>query len=68
MTRGQLTVVIEQANKLTIKYPNSFAIWNILGAAAARIKQMDKALSAFQSESYLSSLITQKSITTSVMF
>lgn len=46
--QGQLAVVVEHANKLAIKYPNSVAIWNILGAAAARIKQMDKALSAFQ--------------------
>ena len=44
--QGQLAVVVEHANKLAVKYPNSFAIWNILGAAAAQTKQMDKAISA----------------------
>ena len=43
-----MAVVVEHANKLAIKYPNSVAIWNILGTAAAQTKQMDKAISAFQ--------------------
>ena len=45
--QGQLAQVVEQAQALTEQYPEAFFIWNILGAAAAQTKQLDKAVTAF---------------------
>ena len=43
----EFEAVIENADVITQKYPNSFLIWNILGAAAARASKLDLAISAF---------------------
>ena len=43
----EFEAVIENADFITQKYPNSFLIWNILGAAAARASKLDLAISAF---------------------
>ena len=45
---GQLAAVVEQANILTAQYPDAFMIWNILGIAAAKTGQIDRAIIAFQ--------------------
>jgi len=47
--QGQLVTVVEQSQALTEQYPEAFLVWNILGAAAAQIGQLDKAVIAFQS-------------------
>ena len=46
--QGELAAVVKQAQALTEQYPESFFIWNILGAAAAQIGQLDEAVNAFQ--------------------
>ena len=45
---GQLALVVDQGLSLTEQYPNAFIIWNIVGAAAARIGNLDLAINAFQ--------------------
>jgi tetratricopeptide (TPR) repeat protein len=45
---GQLGKVVQQAEILTRKYPNSFVIWNILGAASAQLEKLDAAILAFR--------------------
>ena len=45
--QGQPNVVIEQANKLTQKYPSSFEVWNILGIALVQVGHLEKATVAF---------------------
>ena len=46
--QGQLSAVVEYAQLLTHSYPNAFIAWNLLGAAAAQIGQLEKAIIAFQ--------------------
>ena len=46
--KGELELVIEKAKSITKKYPKTLIIWNILGAAAARLKKLDQAVFAFQ--------------------
>jgi tetratricopeptide (TPR) repeat protein/2-polyprenyl-3-methyl-5-hydroxy-6-metoxy-1,4-benzoquinol methylase len=46
--QGKLEVVVEQAQNLTAQYPKSVALWNLMGAAAAQIGQLDRAIFAFQ--------------------
>jgi tetratricopeptide (TPR) repeat protein len=46
--QGQLSKVVEHAQVLTKQYPEEFAIWNIMGASAAQIGQLDQAIIAFQ--------------------
>ena len=46
--QGQLAVVLEQAQALIEQYPGAFAVWNLLGAAAAQIGKLDQAILAFQ--------------------
>ncbi len=45
---SQLDLVIEKAEEITKNYPETFIVWNILGAAAARMKKLDQAVNAFQ--------------------
>ena len=46
--KGSLEIVVEKAQVILKKYPESFIVWNILGAAAARTKKLDQAVFAFQ--------------------
>ena len=45
--KGQLTAVVKHAHVLTMQYPEAFTVWNILGAAAAQIGELDQAIFAF---------------------
>ncbi|MDA9347078.1 tetratricopeptide repeat protein, partial [bacterium] len=45
---GQLALVVEQAQNLTKQYPKAFAVWNLMGASAAQIGQLDQAVFAFK--------------------
>ena len=45
--QGQLTVVAQQAEALTKRYPNSFVIWSFLGGANQGLGQAAKAAKAF---------------------
>ena len=45
---GRLSIVLTLATALTNQFPASFVIWNILGAAAAQIGNLDQAILAFQ--------------------
>ena len=40
--------VFDQAQKLTIQYPNSFIVWNILGISAAELGMLENSINAFQ--------------------
>ncbi len=46
--QGKLEVVVEQAQKLTAQYTESAALWNLTGASAIQIGQLDLAIVAFQ--------------------
>jgi Flp pilus assembly protein TadD/2-polyprenyl-3-methyl-5-hydroxy-6-metoxy-1,4-benzoquinol methylase len=46
--RGKLDVVIENAQNLTAQYPDSAALWNLMGASAAQIGQLGQAVLAFK--------------------
>ena len=46
--QGKLDVVIEQAQNLTAQYPDSAALWNLMGASAAQIGQLGQAVLAFK--------------------
>jgi len=46
--KGQLALVVERAQVLTKRYPEAFSIWNIMGASAAQISQLDLAIFAFK--------------------
>ena len=45
--KGQLALVVEHAQGLTKRYPKAFAVWNLLGVAAAQIGQLDQTIFAF---------------------
>ena len=45
---GQFLNVVELAQALTKRYSNSFFIWNILGASATEIGEIDKAIDAYK--------------------
>ena len=45
--QGQLEVVVEQAQNLTVQYPVSFMVWNILGAANKGLGRIVEATNAF---------------------
>ena len=45
---GQLALVVEQAQILTKQYPKAFAVWNLMGASATQIGQLDQAIFAFK--------------------
>jgi protein O-GlcNAc transferase len=46
--KGNLKEVVERAEVLTKQFPKVFVIWNILGAAATRLGNLDQAISAFK--------------------
>lgn len=46
--KGQLTLVIEHAEALTKQYPKACDVWNLMGASAAQIGQLDQAILAFK--------------------
>ena len=46
--KGKLTLVVEHAEALTKQYPKAFEVWNLLGASAAQIGQLDQAILAFK--------------------
>ena len=46
--KGQLALVVEHAQGLTKQYPEAFAVWNLMGASAAQIGQLDQAIFAFK--------------------
>ena len=46
--QGQHLAVVEQAKTLTLKYPEVFVFWNILGAASMGLGQVEGALKAFK--------------------
>lgn len=51
--QGRLVAVAEQALSLTQAFPDSFVLWNLLGAAAARAGQIAVAEQAFRRASEL---------------
>ena len=46
--QGQLSDVVEKAKVLTIKYPNSIFVWNILGASQKGLGKSKDALKSFK--------------------
>ena len=42
--QGQFLTVVEQAQALTEQYPETFIVWNILGASTAKIGKQDEAI------------------------
>ena len=46
--QGQLSAVIDLAQELTSQFPDSFMLWNFLGAAAAQTGRLDEALEALE--------------------
>ena len=46
--KGSLEIVVEKAQVISKKYPETFIVWNILGAAAARMQKLDQAVFAFK--------------------
>ena len=46
--QGRLNAAVEQGQILIEQYPESWEIWNILGAAAARSNQLEQAIVAFR--------------------
>ena len=46
--QGKLGNVFEQTSILTKQYQNSLVLWNLMGASAAQIGQLDDAIHAFQ--------------------
>ena len=46
--QGQLVAVVKQAQILTIKYPNAFGVWNILGAAHQGLNDVSSSVTAFK--------------------
>ena len=45
--QGQLGAVVEQAKALTLQYPKSFLVWNLLGAANKGLGRVQAAAEAF---------------------
>jgi tetratricopeptide (TPR) repeat protein len=45
--QGQLEAVVAQATDLTVQFPKTIALWNMLGASAAQIGKLDQAVQAF---------------------
>ena len=46
--QGQLKLVVDQTQDLTVQFPKATALWNLLGASAAQIGQLDQAVQAFE--------------------
>jgi predicted O-linked N-acetylglucosamine transferase (SPINDLY family) len=46
--QGQFVEVVEQAQAITVKYPGSYLVWNILGAASKAMGRVHVATEAFK--------------------
>lgn len=46
--QGQLSEVIKQAKRLTEEYPESFYVWNILGASTVQLKMFNESIKAYK--------------------
>ncbi len=44
----QFSVVVDQAEEITNQYPETFIVWNLLGACATKIGILDKAVNAYK--------------------
>jgi tetratricopeptide (TPR) repeat protein len=44
----QFSVVVEQAQEIINQYPDTYIIWNIMGASAAGLGMLDKAIEAYE--------------------
>ena len=51
--QGQLKAVVEHATVLTDQFPEAFSVWNILGAAAAQMGNLDHAIFAFEKVNFI---------------
>ena len=51
--KGRFSVVFEHAESVILHYPNSFIIWNILGAAFMDLGSTEEAAEAFKKVIYL---------------
>ncbi|NNK79096.1 MAG: tetratricopeptide repeat protein, partial [Litoreibacter sp.] len=49
----RLDLVVEKAGRLVKKFPSSFVLWNIIGAASAQLGQLDRAIEGFRKASEL---------------
>ena len=47
-TQGQYQTALNEAKKFTKRYTKSRTLWNLIGASAAQIGQLDDAIPAFQ--------------------
>ena len=47
-SKGKLSQLVQEAQKLTKEYSNTFELWNLLGAAAAQTGRLDQAIIAFE--------------------
>jgi len=46
--QGQLELVVDQTQDLTVQFPKTITLWNMLGASAAQIGKLDQAVQAFE--------------------
>ena len=46
--QGQLSAVIAEAESMILQYPEASFVWNILGAAAAQLGNLEQAINAFR--------------------
>jgi tetratricopeptide (TPR) repeat protein/2-polyprenyl-3-methyl-5-hydroxy-6-metoxy-1,4-benzoquinol methylase len=46
--KGQLSLLVEKAKALTKEYPGAYDVWNVMGASAAQLGQLDQAVLAFK--------------------
>ncbi|MDA9332039.1 tetratricopeptide repeat protein, partial [bacterium] len=46
--QGQLELVVDQTQDLTVQFPKAITLWNILGASAAELGKLDQAVKAFE--------------------
>ena len=46
--QGQLKLVVDQAQDLTVQFPKAITLWNMLGASSAQLGKFDQAIGAFK--------------------
>ena len=46
--QGQLELVVDQTQDLTVQFPKAITLWNMLGASAAQLGKLDQAVKAFE--------------------
>jgi len=46
--QGKLELVVDQTQDLTVQFPKTITLWNMLGASAAQIGKLDQAVQAFE--------------------